>query len=60
MQERFRAEAEAAGAEVTLVVYPGQGHGFFNRGHGDKGRYRETLDQMLDFLADQDWVRPRR
>lgn len=50
--EKFRADMRAAGDRSELIVYEGQGHGFFNHRGADGGAYfRRTVVEMDRFLA---------
>jgi acetyl esterase/lipase len=52
---RFAAAVESAGGRCTLHVYPGEDHGFFNKGKGTlpgDGCFWDTLRKMYDFLTE--------
>ena len=41
----------AAGNACELLVYPGFGHGFFNRDKGGEAIHRQTCEAMVAFLT---------
>ncbi|MEX2606628.1 MAG: alpha/beta hydrolase [Kiritimatiellia bacterium] len=49
--EAFRDKMKAAGVRSELVLYPDQGHGFFNG-----ARFRETLQAADAFLVSLGWI----
>jgi len=51
----FEGEMKKAKRPCKLVVTPGAGHGFFNRGDG----YTETLKEADDFLVELGWIEPQ-
>ena len=51
----FRDQMQDAGVRSELIVYPGQTHGFFNRG-GEDGAYGQTVADMTDFLRSLGWI----
>ncbi len=55
--KRFEQEMKAAGVQSELVVYKGQGHGFFNHGKDDNRWYNETVQEMDKFLASLGWIK---
>jgi len=48
----FQARMRKAGARCDVVIYPGQGHGFFNRGKP----YYQTLKAADEFLVSLGWL----
>jgi acetyl esterase/lipase len=48
---RFAELMDAAGNTCTLVVYPGEGHGFFNYGDGANPLFAETTRELDRFLT---------
>lgn len=57
--ERVRREMVGLGVRSELIVYPGEGHGFFNRQPGSDAMYRATLGAADDFLVSLGWLAPR-
>ena len=56
--EAFRERMRAAGARSELVIYDGQGHGFFNP-HVAGGRYLDATNvEMARFLATLGYLDP--
>lgn len=53
--EIFRDASKEAGNTCGLMVYEGQGHGFFNHGRGGK-YYDLTLNEADKFLVDLGWI----
>ena len=53
--ERFRDGMRDLGVRSELIVYDGQGHGFFVRNQSEE-RYAATLDAMLEFLGSLGYV----
>lgn len=54
--ERFRDRSAAEGVRSELIVYEGQGHGFFNHGRDQNRWYHETVTASDRFLASLGWV----
>lgn len=54
--ERFCAAMWAASNRCDLMVFPGYGHGFFNRGRNDEVPFHETLQMTDRFLVDLGWL----
>lgn len=54
--EKFAKECESAGVKSKLVVYPGQGHGFFNSSKSDGLYYRKTVIESDQFLQSLGWL----
>lgn len=54
--KRFEEEMKAAGVKSELVVYKGQGHGFFNYGKDKNRWYNETVQEMDKFLTSLGWI----
>jgi acetyl esterase len=48
--EKFKAKMESVGARSELMIFEGEGHGFFNFGRGDNANYRKTVIAMDRFL----------
>lgn len=51
-----RAEEIGVSPVPELVGYEGRDHGFFNYGRGDGKDYEDTVDRMLGFFRDLDWI----
>ncbi|MBI1372019.1 MAG: alpha/beta hydrolase fold domain-containing protein [Phycisphaera sp.] len=49
--EKFKAEMEKVGSRSELMLFEGQGHGFFNKGKGGDSNYTKTVIAMDRFLA---------
>lgn len=49
--EKFRAAMQDVGSRSELLVFAGEGHGFFNFGRGDGTSYDKTLDASDKFLT---------
>ena len=49
--EKLRDEMRAAGSRSELVLFEGEGHGFFNYGRGGGKAYRKTVRAMDEFFA---------
>ena len=48
----FKKRIEEYGGECKLVIYPGQGHGFFNYNKNRNSKYyKETLEETIKFLT---------
>jgi len=45
--ERYKLKAQEVESNVKVIIYPGKGHGFFNRGNS----YTETVAEMDKFLT---------
>ena len=56
--EASAAATKQAGRESSLVVYPGEQHGFFNWGVGDGSAYESTLGEAIAFLDRQGLLLP--
>jgi acetyl esterase/lipase len=52
----FEAAMKAAGARCDVRIYPGAGHGFFNKRDNDARWFTETLVEADRFLASLGWV----
>ncbi len=48
--EKYKSDMEAVGARSELMIFEGEGHGFFNFGRGDNASYRKTVIAMDRFL----------
>lgn len=48
--EKFKAKTEKLGGTCELVLFPGQGHGFFNYKKGQIKCYWQTYDHVNKFL----------
>lgn len=55
--ERFRSGMTAVGARCELLVYPGQGHGFFNLHKGGPEIHAKTIREMDTFLVSLGYLR---
>lgn len=56
--ERFRDGMRKLGNRSELVVYPGQPHGFFNKGKpGDF--FSKTMEETDRFLVSLDWIKKK-
>jgi acetyl esterase/lipase len=55
--EKFKADMESVGARSELMVFEGEGHGFFNFGRGDNTNYVETVLAMDRFLASLEFLK---
>ena len=55
---RFHGALDRLEVPNKLVVYPGQGHGFFNYRPGGNKSYRQTLAAADDFLVGLGWIEP--
>ena len=51
--EDFRSDVENSGGNCMLVLYKGQGHGFFNKGRENGKYFRKTRDEMEKFLRER-------
>lgn len=51
--KRFELNLTRLGVPCRLVIYPGAGHGFFNRRPEDDRFYVETLGEAIRFLEEQ-------
>ena len=49
--EEFRDDMRAAGSRSELMLFEGEGHGFFNYGRGGGKAYRKTVRAMDVFLT---------
>lgn len=56
--ERVRDEMTGLGVRSELIVYPGQEHGFFNRGRDGGVMYEKTEAAMDGFLVSLGWLAP--
>lgn len=54
--ETFCESIKKAGSQCELVLYPEAEHGFFNRGKKDGLYYRQTLQEMEDFLSKRNFL----
>lgn len=52
----FAAEMKAAGVRCDLHIYPGAGHGFFNRDTAAHPWFTETLAETVKFLTSLGWL----
>ena len=58
VMREFEASMKAVGARCDLHVYPGAGHGFFNkRPNKDDRWFLATLAEADRFLASLGWVK---
>lgn len=48
----FQAKMQRAGVRCDVILYPGEGHGFFHRGHC----YYDTLEATEQFLTSLGWI----
>lgn len=53
----FEAAMKKAGVRCETHVYPGAGHGFFNKRPGNDRAFRATLAETDRFLASLGWLR---
>lgn len=53
----FEAEMQKAGARCEAQVYPGAGHGFFNRDTAQGAWFTQTLIAADKFLASLGWLK---
>ena len=53
----FEAQMKQAGARCEAHVYPGAGHGFFNRDTAQGAWFTQTLIESDKFLASLGWLR---
>lgn len=51
--EVFKSQMKKSGRPCKLVVYPGAGHGFFNKGEA----YEATLAEADQFLVSLGWIK---
>ena len=49
--ERFKRRMFEVGSRSELILFEGQGHGFFNHGRSENRFYEETVAQMDHFLT---------
>jgi len=49
--DKFREDMQKVGSRSELVLFQGEGHGFFNYGKGGGKAYRKTVRAMDEFLA---------
>jgi acetyl esterase/lipase len=57
---RFAAKMQAAGNQVEVVFYEGQGHGFINCATGTSLLYRQTVGEVRKYLMSMGWdLEPR-
>lgn len=54
--EEFRTNMIKVGARCDIHVYPGAGHGFFNRNTAQSAWFDETLREADKFLVSLDWI----
>ena len=54
--ERFREQCLSRGVESELIIYEGEGHGFFNSRVKQGRYYRETVEAADRFLAKLGWL----
>lgn len=54
--ERFAAKMKAAGGRCETLIFPGEGHGFFNYGKGGGQPYYKTVVACDRFLASLGWL----
>lgn len=55
---RFQEIMRAAGNRCDVVLYPGQGHSFFNHDKAGGRNYTETMRATEQFLASLHWLDP--
>jgi len=53
----FQADMQHVGSRSELMLYEGEGHGFFNYGRGTGENYTKTLAQMDAFLTSLGWLK---
>ncbi|MEM7627478.1 MAG: alpha/beta hydrolase [Planctomycetota bacterium] len=56
--ERVQQKMTELGVRSDLILYPGQGHGFFNRRPTSAKMYHATVRAMDDFLVSLGWLEP--
>jgi len=49
--KKFQADMKAVGSRSELMLFEGEGHGFFNYGRGGNVAYTKTVHTMDKFLA---------
>jgi len=49
--KKFQADMKAVGSRSELMLFEGEGHGFFNFGRGGNAAYTKTVHAMDKFLA---------
>ena len=49
--KKFQAAMKAVGSRSELMLFEGEGHGFFNHGRGGNAAYTTTVHAMDKFLA---------
>jgi len=49
--QRYKKRMDSVGIDCDVVVYPDQGHGFFNPGKGGEEIYVQTIEDMDRFLV---------
>ena len=47
---------KTVGSRSELVLFEGEGHGFFNFGKGEGKAYRKTVRLMDEFLTSLGWL----
>lgn len=52
----FKANVKEVGVDCEVIIYEGQGHGFFNHGRNDNKYYDATVLAMDKFLASLGWL----
>lgn len=52
--EDYKKKMQSVGSECEVVIFPNQGHGFFNGGKS----YKKTLDAADKFLAKLGYIKP--
>jgi len=53
----FQAEMQRLGSRSDLLLYEGEGHGFFNSGRGSSENYAKTVREMDAFLTSLGWLK---
>ena len=52
----FARRISDAGSRCRIEIYDGAGHGFFNRRKNDDRYFRMTMDDVLEFLEDLEYI----
>jgi acetyl esterase/lipase len=55
---RYKELMDQSGVRCDLHLYPGETHGFFNKGRNN-GCFEKTLETMDDFLTSLDFLDPK-
>ena len=53
----FAASMKKAGVRCDTHIYPGKGHGFFNKSKGDVASYNATVIEADKFLTSLGWLK---